>query len=147
MARSTWKVTVVEAVASPPDEGLRPMEVTRPENMIPAARTSCGKMTVPGETGEGPGSLGGGIHTGATGEVKRSGSGLVVSAGARLGARSAAARPRRNVGATKIEATKISEKTVSRRRRLLPDINHHLGTKCLLGGIWETDSILSGGRG
>ena len=68
MARSTWKVTVVEAVAFPPGEGERPMEVTRPEKMIPAARTNCGKMVLPGVIGERSGAPGGGIQTGAIGE-------------------------------------------------------------------------------
>jgi hypothetical protein len=49
--------------------------------------------------------------------------------GARTGGRSAAAScPRRSVGATTIDATKISEQAASRRQQLLPAINDHLGT-------------------
>src|SRR5260370_20578369 len=112
MACSTRKVTVVEAGDCREDTGTRPIEVTRPEKMIPAVFTIRSKATVPGTTGDTTGNRPGKfadfeICSGLTGGPS------IPNFGAKTGTRSSTLScPRSKAG-----AININDNAASRRQQ------------------------------
>src|SRR5579863_4177877 len=118
MACSTWKVMVVEAVSYPGRPADCPIEVTRPEKMIPATLAICSKASVPEVTGPTPGRIGesGGL-TRSTGNKYR----LTFPSSGITGKRS------ESCARTNAQAEiKINVKAASRRQQN-PIMGHHPG--------------------